>query len=1450
MFKKTFSLCMRWLMLLGLLSGLPSPSRASEPLLIPEGEPFSAEQVAQLVQIQLSRVEILAYDEKGETLASGEENGRVCLWDIERRFPRRCLAAKKGRRVTAIRFSPQDDWLAVGYADGSVELHQREGKSEPCELPPLDDKIAIGRTITALHFTSGGGLLAIGAKRGALRQWHDVLSRDRDRCIAQPATAQVAVEDFPTPLIESTALDRAGRLLAVSFGGSVGVWELAGGRKLWLSERLPEGGLAVELALSPDGTALAVGMLDGTVLGFDAQTGRRLPSLGESPHKHSKIHTLSFSPDGQQIAVGADDRTLSIWRALPLRAVESLPRQSAVTAVAFSPRGTGLAVASEDVGVALYNPLQGYEKTPSVLSGNVSAVRALATSQTGQRLATVSENREVRIWERRALDGQGSPWALRCPVAQQPEYLTAVAFAAGTSNLLATAGDGRRIRLWDTSSCRGTEAIESPHRDISALAFSKDGRFLVAGSDDGLMNVYDLGKKQWRENPLRGHRDGVLAVAFSPSDDTLVASGSYDKTARLWNVATGALIHSFPVQGAGVRRLAFSEDGALLAAAMGPEVVLWRLSDRSETGRLSHAAVVTGIAFLRDGSLVSADQGGTLRSWDVATRQERSKFGPSPSADGQAISAISLDLEHNRLFVASGGRIVERNVGELSQTEAELWQGPDGWAAIDRGSLYRHESGNLLWRKLDRGVLVSVSPQESFPTLKLTQSISESNREASPHSWGTTIRVDVTNASEAKAALWLRWRLRLADGASLPLGVWANMPDPMMRLAPQETRRNVQIPIALHWNEKLAPLPPQGTLDLLVEVATAGGAVASLPVTVQLAPAWWPLFRQYKLVLLLLSPHRATLAIAGLLLCAVGLLLRRQRLMSTPLVQAVRQGLSPVEGKRLLEFQQLSKQLSEGAFRSDSLRDQALQNAGLDANKWNRIVDALKSPKALASLLAESLVSQLDQAPLLANEDLAVFRMALPNVSLHLPESCTLIVCLSKDRPVHRFLLDIDPKLLPREGVLLIADATSNQAGLADVRDALRHIPGDALRILFAEDTIRQILFAQDSTSARREFCRAVVTQVPVARLSPFRSSGTGIEDAYHRSFLGREGELQQLLAGVRQNFLLVGPRRMGKSSLLKAFRRELLQRMPDVEITTFCFGSTGSLSGLFRDHADFPTSTPDAFHRSILARSAKHQVYLLDEVDYFLDVEKRSDYPFCSVMRALSVEGRASFVLSGHREVHAALRTSEHPLRNFGHKLLLGPLDREAAAQMILAPLTDFGLSFADSHACLDWIRDQTACRPHLLSFIGDALLRLREPYSNHPLSLSEVREAVLSAHTIKDDLGNWDSSTGTMLIEGMILRCVLLMGPTTLVAVRAFLQDKGVMLSKEQLRQSIYRVFDMHYGLILEPSGKLHCPLPLLEYHLSNPLDAPSGRPWPTPIDRLRDELERDVRNFLAQG
>lgn len=1438
MSKDFFSFRLRWLVLQTMLLLSPFPARAADTLLVPDGEPFSAETMAGLVQVRLSRMAVLAYDHRGETLATGEESGRVCLWDVQQGTPRRCLAGKSGQRVTALRFDPRDEWLAVGYSTGRVELHQRDGHMDSCVLPELDERIAIGRTTTALQFGRDGSLLAIGAKKGALRKWRSVLGGHRERCTTEPGTADFPVEDFPSTLIENTALDDQGRHLAVSFGSSLGIWELGGGRKLWLHEKLPGNGMAAALALSPDGTTLAVGMLDGGILKVDVPSGKT--QVMRSPHSHNKILAIAFAPDSGSFAVGAEDQTISIWNLSNLQQPRILQRRAAVTAVAFSPRGTHLATASEDTGVSLWDTIGGYIEARRGLRGNVSAIRSMVVDHNGLRLATVSEDHEVRVWQRGDSAGNGPRWQLQCSSLPLEQHLAAVAFALPNEAKLAVAGDGRRIRLFDAETCQSSEELESPSADLSGLAYSQDGRFLAVGSEDGTAHVYDVSKKEWKKEPLRGHRDGLLALAFSPSDSALLATGSYDKTVRLWNVVTGELLHSFPAQGAGVRSLSFSADSTILAMAAGQEVSLWRLADRAQVARLAHDGVTSGVRFFSDGALATTERSGTLRIWDGSSHKERSRVSPTQGDDGEGISALVVDAVHGVVLSAGLGRVIERRVEEGLPVEGVLWQGPTGWAAFSPrdGKLFRHESGGLLWRKLDRGVIQSVSPPESFPSLK-----TEAVLEAKKSPWSQTVRLMVSNLSEGKPALWLNWQVVPAeDQAPLPLGISAALPPPIMRLAATDPAEEVQIPISLYWNRNLSPIPPTGTISLLIEVSSQSGNSQHVPVTVQLGPWWWSSYRLLCIIEQQVRHVRLQALLLALGLATLGFLLWCRRVLADPLVQMVLRGEDPLQGKTLHEFPRLSRQLVSGPFRRTDLHDQALRNAGLDERRWRRIVSAQRSPAAQAMLLAESLLAQLLVPAVVENSELAFFRIALPSLSIHVPDFCSLIVCFGDGSP-QRAILDLDPLLLRKDGFALVVDLTTTQTPRADVKESLRHLPGHVNWVIVSEEETKQILLCRDSQQARTILCRAIVTQSPMERVSPYRSSGTGIEDAYHRSFLGRQRELEQLLAGFRQNFLLVGPRRMGKSSLLKALRRELHRKQPNVLITTFCFDSSGSLSALFSGQAGRSCETPDDLYRAVLAGSSEHQVFLLDEVDYFLDVEKRRNYPFCSMMRALSAQGRASFVLSGHREVQEALRTSDHPLRNFGEKLLLGPLDRESATQMITAPVAAFGLTLADPSATIDWICTQTACRPHLLAFVGTAILRLEEPYGERAITQSEVQVAVLRDATIKDDLGNWDAATGTSLIDGIVLRSVLLLGKTTLSALANILRKQGVLLREEQLRASVHRIFDMHYGLILDAHGELFCPLPLLAHHLSNPDDAPSGQPWPTPHARLNEELARDV-------
>jgi WD40 repeat protein len=79
------------------------------------------------------------------------------------------------------------------------------------------------------------------------------------------------------------------------------------------------------------------------------------------------------------------------------------------------------------------------------------------------------------------------------------------------------------------------------HTDqVGAVAFSPDGSLLATGSYDSTVRLWDPVSRKPAGDPLSGHTGSVVAVAFSP-DGSLLATGSYDSTVRLWTVPPGGL---------------------------------------------------------------------------------------------------------------------------------------------------------------------------------------------------------------------------------------------------------------------------------------------------------------------------------------------------------------------------------------------------------------------------------------------------------------------------------------------------------------------------------------------------------------------------------------------------------------------------------------------------------------------------------------------------------------------------------------------------------------------------------------------------------------------------------------------------------------------------------------------------------------------------------------------
>lgn len=493
---------------------------------------------------------------------SGESAGGesvVLLIDLQRGAVDVTLERQDASQHDVIAMSPAGDSVAVTNG-AQIELWDIGARKMAGYLR------GHGGRVRSVHFVDGRHLLS-GGDDGVVRLWRV----DTRVCLRVLAGARGSVVAVAADVSELAGLDAEGTLH---------VWDSSSGTVLRASEACGYGSDVFQ-AISVDGSGRRVvaGGLEGAALILAPdKPDRRWPL----PAHASALRGLGLSDDGRSLVTAGDDGFLRLWELddpaqdrAGDRCWRILDHGARVAAVALTGDGF-LAVSGGDDGKLRLWDVDATRDRTARLDGHDAAVTALAWSPDGTRMATGAADGRVKIWE---TDTMG-PRRHRAERAVWPDLDPLE----------------RRYRI------PGDPSAASP--DGRLVARARGAEIIVRRSDGS-------------EMILTGHRYPVTALGWS-QDGTRLATGSDDKTVRLWAAATGGCLAVMAGHGGLVTACTFSADGSrLVSASYDGTLRLWSLEEQSCLGiAAGHTAPVNACAWSPDGrwfASVAVDR--TLRAW-------------------------------------------------------------------------------------------------------------------------------------------------------------------------------------------------------------------------------------------------------------------------------------------------------------------------------------------------------------------------------------------------------------------------------------------------------------------------------------------------------------------------------------------------------------------------------------------------------------------------------------------------------------------------------------------------------------------------------------------------------------------------------------------------------------------------------------------------------------------
>jgi RNA polymerase sigma factor (sigma-70 family) len=653
------------------------------------GDPLPDESLARLGTLRFRHgglIRGLAFTPDGARLVAHGHDG-VLVWDVA-----------TGKEVRRLVDAPAATWKSSLTGDGkfvAVVISSPEGV--------LIREVATGRTVrqfatrsvTSLALSPDGKVLAVLPLAGGLELWDSVAGSLLHSLATGP-------DQLWSPVFSADGKT----VVAGSEEGAIGFWEVASGKEV---RRIPSPGKATNVRLSPDGRTMAVithtKLLQGRatvwtpddrVRLLDAGTGKELQQLSMravefSGGLKSGFTELAFAPGGKTLVTIGMDGVLRTWEVATGKELRQFSGFVAgVWAMTFSPNGKVLALGEGGSMVRLIDPVSGKDVCPT--DGHRSSVCWIAVAPNGRTVVTGGWDHSLRFWDpatgrelrQRVLPAPGisAPqllpggktylWAdaernLRTydlntgeerPTLRGHDGQSTLALSPNGKTLAAATADNKAIRLIDPTTGKTLHTLDGVGPWLLGLAFTPDGRRLIAWSSDKQIARWDVATGKTLPSfsvpvdpampvPLPPGGNGPSFTAeFSP-DGRFLVFGLQEGFLPVVDAVTGREIRRFQTAPDGACFFAFSPDGKTLAWAgwRDPTVYLGELATGKERHHFTgHRGRVTALAFTPDGKkLISGAEDTTALIWDLTGGTAAGNKPPQPLSPSR-LDALWADL--------------------------------------------------------------------------------------------------------------------------------------------------------------------------------------------------------------------------------------------------------------------------------------------------------------------------------------------------------------------------------------------------------------------------------------------------------------------------------------------------------------------------------------------------------------------------------------------------------------------------------------------------------------------------------------------------------------------------------------------------------------------------------------------------------------------------------------